>query len=719
MNKNFEKISEKILPLKIKNIIWYKNTDLIIVNCGNYFEVQRISFKHETIFKFEEKTEIFHISILDPKETISVILIDGSFKIINMNNGEVIFSSSFKKNFSNSYFSGEIISLEKLTSETNVKENPFNNEQLIFNSFSKIDVSKVNYYNNDKFLLNTFFIYDTKNNELEFYQKLLNSFCKVNIEKKEIENIINVFPFDIDNLLFVKMLNNNDYEFNIIQLQNYITFKEHIILYQLVFSKCIIEYISKILSLITKIISKLGYILFDKYTDANDLSLKIDSTNEKEYQTEFNNELKKLYLFGNISNNIKNLLQKDLFESKSIITMDETIHFNLKNVQDILIENVKPSLNRLGYYFNQIKLYTGIMDLKNEEELNKNFRKLYILFDNFLEELLQENLDYRNFLSWINSYNCKENNINYNNSTKNNYLNHILIDYEHVLKFINNYHYNLQNILLKIQKEDEEKKNNKNINRETKRNIESTIDRTNNLSLKKYLQENNINITNELKSKNLNDLNFENNSDNTLREFLCLLEKNVDDIKTNFNNLLSKKMENISMKFFTIKNIQSKITDLSYIQNETNDFIFSFTNNESFKSILYLIIYNKSTSQFKISKINFTYENDIKILDYKITKQNELILLVKTTNIENNIPSIKYTLILSVLTNYNFNLLNNENNNNTFNLFDFGNVEDIKIDTFADVECSDNSFISVGERRLFALVNNTSNKITIIDILNN
>lgn len=173
------------------------------------------------------------------------------------------------------------------------------------------------------------------------------------------------------------------------------------------------------------------------------------------------------------------------------------------------------------------------------------------------------------------------------------------------------------------------------------------------------------------------------------------------------------------MKFFTIKNIQSKITDLSYIQNDTNDFIFSFTNNESFKSILYLIIYNKSTSQFKISKINFTYENDIKILDYKITKQNELILLVKTTNIENNIPSIKYTLILSVLTNYNFRLLNNENNNNTFNLFDFGNVEDIKIDTFADVECSDNSFISVGERRLFALVNNTSNKITIIDILNN
>ena len=717
MNKNFEKISEKILPLKIKNIIWYKNTDLIIVNCGNYFEVQRISFKHETIFKFEEKTEIFHIIILDTKETISVILIDGSFKIINMNNGEVIFSSSFKKNFSNSYFSGEIISLEKLTSETNVKENPFNYDQLIFNSFSKIDVNKVNYYNNDKFLLNTFFIYDSLNNELEFYQKLLNSFSKIKILKKESENIINVFPFDIEILLFVKMLNNNDYEFNIIKLYNYITYKEHILIYQLAFSKCIVEYISKILSLITKIISKLGYILFDKYTDANELSLKIDSSNEKEYQKEFNEQLKKLYLFGNISENIKNFLQKDLFESKSILKMDEKIHFNLKNVQDILIENVKPSLNRLGYYLNQIKLYSGIMESKSEEKLNNNFRELYILFDNFLEELLQENLDYRNFLSWINSFNCKENNNNYNNSLKN-YLNNILIDYEHVLNFINNYHYNLKNILSKIQNEEEEKKVIKNNQNKFEIKIESTIDKTKNLALQRFLKENNLNITKELNSHNLMDFHLEKNTKNTIRDYLSLLDQNIKKKKKNFHEFLSNKMENIPIKFFTLKNIQSKITDLSYIQNETNDFIFSFTNNESFKSILYLIVYNKSTSEFKISKINFTYENDIKILDYKITKQNELILLVKTVNIENNLPLIKYTLILSVLINYYFNLLKSENNN-TFNLFDYGNVEDIKIDTFADVECSDNSFISVGDRRLLALVNNTSNKITIIDILNN
>ena len=63
--KLFEKISERILPLKINNIIWYKNTDLIIVICENYFELQRISFKHEIILKKEKIKKIFKILILD------------------------------------------------------------------------------------------------------------------------------------------------------------------------------------------------------------------------------------------------------------------------------------------------------------------------------------------------------------------------------------------------------------------------------------------------------------------------------------------------------------------------------------------------------------------------------------------------------------------------------------------------------------------------------
>ena len=54
---NFEIISEKILPNKIKNIIWHKTIDLIVVNCGKYYEVHRIGYKHEEIFKKEEKCE--------------------------------------------------------------------------------------------------------------------------------------------------------------------------------------------------------------------------------------------------------------------------------------------------------------------------------------------------------------------------------------------------------------------------------------------------------------------------------------------------------------------------------------------------------------------------------------------------------------------------------------------------------------------------------------
>ena len=53
----FEKISEKIMPYKIKSIISNTFADIMIINCGKYFEVQRINYKHETIFKKEVKKE--------------------------------------------------------------------------------------------------------------------------------------------------------------------------------------------------------------------------------------------------------------------------------------------------------------------------------------------------------------------------------------------------------------------------------------------------------------------------------------------------------------------------------------------------------------------------------------------------------------------------------------------------------------------------------------
>ena len=176
----------------------------------------------------------------------------------------------------------------------------------------------------------------------------------------------------------------------------------------------------------------------------------------------------------------------------------------------------------------------------------------------------------------------------------------------------------------------------------------------------------------------------------------------------------SKKFISIYSSFFTLKNIQSPIIDLALTVNLTKDSIFTFTNNDLLKKVLYIIVFNSSTG-FKFAKVNFTYENGVTIIDYKLTNQNELVLLVKSTSIENDLPTVKYSLILSELMNYNFVDLKCDNNN-TFDLFNFDVCEDIKIDLFVDLDCGDNSFISIGERRLVAVVNNTTNKITIVDI---
>lgn len=130
------------------------------------------------------------------------------------------------------------------------------------------------------------------------------------------------------------------------------------------------------------------------------------------------------------------------------------------------------------------------------------------------------------------------------------------------------------------------------------------------------------------------------------------------------------------------------------------------------------MVFNSKTSQFKFAKINFTYENEVIIIDYKVTRQNELVLLVKSNKVdESKVLTTKYSIILTSLLNYSYVSLDNKDNVNTFDFFNFNSIEDIKIDSFADVECSDQSFISLGERRLIALVDNVSNKITIIDII--
>ena len=729
MTKNFEKISEKILPQKIKEIIWHSTTDIIIINCGKYFEVQRISFKHETIFKRDEKTQIKSITILDSKEAITVTLIDNTFTIININSGDVLFSSktNIPLHKDDNYVIGKVNTEQIHTPMCIHKQNPFKQEHFIFNSFSKLDVSKVNYLNNANISLDTFYIWNTTTNTVELSQQLMTLISSINLKQQinKYNEIINIIPYTTNNtLLTVNKLNNNDYEFGMLNVDKIITHEHLLIVYQLDFALNIIEYINQILLIITRIIRRLGMILFDKYSSANEWDYIITSDNERAYQSKFNDELKKMFLFGTINQTVATFLKKDLFETKSIIKMDEEIHFNLKNVQDILIENVKPVLNKLGYFFNRVKCF--------DNELEENFKWINITFDSLVEGLLEVSFSYRNFLAWVNSFNNKDNNENFNENAKN-YLSSILIDYQQCFNFICNKHYNMEQLLNKINDNDNENdnntinNNNNNTSVQYNKECKSIINSNSNSLLQKYLKVNGIDLNKELNTvnngvntqHNNNNANSSSNSNNkSIKEYLSLLKKSINTIKDTMYIESSKKFVSIYSSFFILKNIQSPIIDLALTVNLTKDSIFTFTNNDLLKKVLYIIVFN-SSSGFKFAKVNFTYENGVTIIDYKLTNQNELVLLVKSTSIENDLPTVKYSLILSELMNYNFVDLkcdNNNNNHNTFDLFNFDVCEDIKIDLFVDLDCGDNSFISIGERRLVAVVNNTTNKI--VDITN-
>ena len=371
-------------------------------------------------------------------------------------------------------------------------------------------------------------------------------------------------------------------------------------------------------------------------------------------------------------------------------------------------------LNKLGYFFNRVKCF--------DNELEENFKWINITFDSLVEGLREVSFSYRNFLAWVNSFNNKENNENFNENAKN-YLSSILIDYQQCFNFICNKHYNMEQLLNKINNENE---NNNNINNNNNTSVlynkesKSIINSNSNSLLQKYLKENGIDLNKELNTVNNNGVNTPHNNNNaissskSIKECLSLLKKSINTIKDTMYIESSKKFVSIYSSFFILKNIQSPIIDLALTVNLTKDSIFTFTNNDLLKKVLYIIVFN-SSSGFKFAKVNFTYENGVTIIDYKLTNQNELVLLVKSTSIENDLPTVKYSLILSELMNYNFVDLKCDNNN-TFDLFNFDVCEDIKIDLFVDLDCGDNSFISIGERRLVAVVNNTTNKITIVDI---
>ena len=194
-----------------------------------------------------------------------------------------------------------------------------------------------------------------------------------------------------------------------------------------------------------------------------------------------------------------------------------------------------------------------------------------------------------------------------------------------------------------------------------------------------------------------------------------------EEISANYT-LLSNESKNLPQDFL-ILTIKDSIKKFNIACNESNEYIIYFTSQENDKNILYIIAINLN-SQCKFAKINFSYKMNIKILDFKITIKNELLLLVKTPmKTEENdeeMKEFKFTLISSDLSNYLFYDVKNEKNDKgklIVNLENFEGIEDIKIDELADVECTDNSFLELTGKGFITLVDNSLNKITIIDLI--
>lgn len=684
-------ISEKLLPEKIKNIIWNKKTDIIVINCGNYFEVHRIGFKHEEIFKREEKCkikDIVFINNLENETSLAVILEDTTLYYVNLSTAEITLQNKLKNGFRFEEIYADSFVNKGFSKIDGEDINPFNSE-LSFNSFSKIDVSLLNFLHiNSNFSLCYIFNF----NEISFYLNFLINFANFNLPKN--------FNF-VSNLVYKDnpkiLLGEEEYcqkdklnlNFQIINFDKLST-KIEKTFFRLYFSTLLLDYIANILSLFTKIINKLGIIFFDKYIFANNLEHELNDTNEEIYKNLLNDELKKLMYLGNCSEYLKNLKKKDLFEGKSILKMDENIFFNLKNIEDIFVENIKPILNTLSFYINEIKYY-----IEMPEEITKLeniFNCIYIKFDTFLASISTLKNNYRNFLAWIYKFN------NVSTEVKNN-LSSIVVDYESLKNFIHSSSYNMKHII-DLFEQDKTESQLKPLQFESE------------LLKNKLIMSNLKNITNI----SLNEDHPNSFKGNSIKTNISLLKEKINKMKTHLSTKMSNEL--ILENLFTLSNIPESITleekKFYKVFSNTNSNFLLFRINVKFSDNLFLF---KFENQFEFLKLNLRHEG-ISIIDFELHQNKELILLVKSSaEVDQN--TSKFCLIVSSLSNYNLNRVENKAKFDYDYDLDVLPIDTIRIDKIVHVDCSINSFISVGERGLVSVIDNTKNKIWIYDIINN
>ena len=751
----FEKISEKIMPYKIKSIISNTFADIMIINCGKYFEVQRINYKHETIFKKEVKKEIIQLVLLSTNYMVLAIYEDNKYEIINIDKSEIIYSSSFDKinipkNPGNIY---EFISPYKtisLVQDIN-KEIEYAIPPLNINSFSKFDVSKISFFESiEKKRKNNFYIMDKKNNIIYISQNVINPICEIKLlnNKKEEQNNINeiiiedennnnsnfslisMFPFINNSIIYITQENKGEllYHFNYINPPSILNYTIHDSLFKLYYSLYIIDYIKNILNLTEKLITKTKIFLFDKYIDNNNLTFKVDSSNESKYQSQLKTDFKNNIFFGELSLRLSNMYKKDLFEEGALNKLDDKIHFNLKNIENIVIGNLKPALNRIEVYLKEN--YFRNNKLNNDKD--NNFINVFTSVELLLNDLIEISSEYRNFIAWLNTmaniYINGEKSANQIQNKKNG-LDKIYIENNSLINFVQNEKYNMNNIANLFE---EKKESNDNIkdNNDEKLNVInfSSNDSNNNIFSKKYLSKKNISfnsiINSQVESPNKKEEKPQNVNDKYIFPKLDSMKSLIQqEISSNYT-MLSNESKNLPQDFLILSGIKEEIKNFNITCNESNEYIIYFTSRENDKNILYIIAINLN-SQCKFAKINFSYKMNIKILDFKITLKNELLLLVKTPmkteENDDEMKEFKFTLISSDLSNYSFYDVKNEGNGVGGKLFvnleNFEGIEDIKIDELADVECTDNSFLELTGKGFITLVDNSLNKITIIDLI--
>ena len=749
----FEKISEKIMPYKIKSIISNTFADIMIINCGKYFEVQRINYKHETIFKKEVKKEIVELVLLSTNYMVLAIYEDNKYEIINIDKSEIIYSSSFEKvNITKSQGNiFEFVSPYKSTSFIQDDDNntiEYSIPSLNINSFSKFDVSKISFFESiERKTKNNFYIMDKKNSVIYISQNVINPICEIKllnnknenenkiIEEDEIDysnySLVSMFPFLNNSIIYITQEKSNElfYHFNYINPPSILNYTIHDSLFKLYYSLYIIDYIKDILNLTEKLVTKTKIFLFDKYIDNNNLTFKVDSTNEKKYQSQLKNDLKNNIFFGELSLRLSNMFKKDLFEEGSLNKLDDKIHFNLKNIESIIIGNLKPALNRIEVYLKENYFRNEKLNIDKDN----NFINIFSSIEFLLNDLIEISSEYRNFIAWLNSMASQY--INGEKSgnqiqNKKNGLDKIYIENDSIINFVKEEKYNMNSIATFF----EEKKENNDINSNLNENLNiinySSIDSNNNIFSKKFLAKNNISFKSILNQQNQKIIETGKNKkekDNLNEKFIFpKLDSMKSLIKEELSSnylLLSKESQNLPQDFLNLSGITEEIKKFYVTCNESNEYIIYFTSKEKDNTILYIIAINMN-SQCKLAKINFSYKMDIKIIDFKISLKNELLLLVKTpmktSENDEEMKEFKFTLISSDLSNYIFYDVKNEKGIGDklyINLQNYEGIEDIKIDELADVECNDNSFLELTGKGFITLVDNSLNKIIIIDLI--